>query len=264
MDEKIDSQYRHILQSDAADQLLMLNEKLAFSPFIKKIASHAMDPEESWRVLAIMAEFVEATERLQGYCPAVSIFGSARTPQDHPEYLLAEKIARVLSDAGFSVISGGGPGIMEAANKGAYAGSSASIGLNIQLPNEQHSNQYQDVSQTFRHFFARKYMFVRLASAYVVMPGGFGTLDELAETLTLIQTERAPKMPIFLVGKTYWKGLVAWFKDQLLSNRMISEEDMNLFQIMDDPQEIVEAIFSHYQGHVVSPFLEEYHLFFNI
>ena len=143
---------------------------------------------ESWRIFGIMSEFVEATERLAAIKPAVTLFGSARVPPESKYYALTEQLSRLLSDSGFSVISGGGPGIMEAANKGAFFGKSPSVGLNIQLPHEQKSNPYQDISQTFRHFFARKYMFVRFASAYVVMPGGFGTLDELMEALTLIQT----------------------------------------------------------------------------
>ena len=153
-------------------------------------APELMQSKESWRVFGIMSEFVSATERLRDIHPAVSIFGSARTPHDHPYYQLTEEIARLLSDAGFTVISGGGPGIMEAANKGAFYGKSASVGLNIQLPHEQHNNPYQNISQSFQHFFTRKVMFVKFASAYVVMPGGFGTLDELMEALTLVQTGR--------------------------------------------------------------------------
>ena len=141
--------------------------------------------QESWRAFEIMAEFVEATERLKSITPAVSIFGSARTPVDHPYYKLTEEVARLLSESGFSVISGGGPGIMEAANKGAYLGPSPSVGLNIELPHEQSRNPYQDISQNFQHFFMRKVMFVKYASAYVVMPGGFGTLDEVMEAVTL-------------------------------------------------------------------------------
>ena len=146
----------------------------------------AASARESWRIFGIMSEFVEATERLTAIKPAVTIFGSARIPPGAPYYDLTERIARQLSDAGFAVISGGGPGIMEAANKGAFFGKSPSVGLNIQLPHEQTTNRFQDIQQTFRHFFARKYMFVRFASAYVVMPGGYGTLDELMEALTLI------------------------------------------------------------------------------
>jgi len=161
---------------------------------------------ESWRIFGIMSEFVEATERLAAIKPAVTLFGSARVPPDSKYYTLTEQLARLLSDSGFSVISGGGPGIMEAANKGAFFGKSPSVGLNIQLPHEQKSNPYQDISQTFRHFFARKYMFVRFASAYVVLPGGFGTLDELMEALTLIRTGKARKIPLILVCSDFWGG----------------------------------------------------------
>ena len=154
----------------------------------------------------------------------MSIFGSARTPPDDKYYLLTEQIARQLSDAGFSVISGGGPGIMEAANKGAYFGKSPSVGLNIQLPHEQHNNPYQDISQTFSHFFARKVMFVKFASAYVVMPGGFGTMDELMEALTLVQTGKTRKIPIILVHEPFWRGLVDWFKNTLVAEGMIDPE----------------------------------------
>lgn len=161
---------------------------------------------ESWRVFQIMAEFVEGFEQLANISPSVSFFGSARTPRDHPHYALAEEIARLLSDSGFSVVSGGGPGIMEAANKGAFEGKSTSIGLNIQLPQEQAGNPYQDISLNFRHFFARKVMFVKHASAYVVLPGGFGTLDEMAEILTLVQTGKTRKIPIVLVDSEFWSG----------------------------------------------------------
>ncbi len=213
--------------------------------------------KESWRVFGIMAEFVEATERLNSIQPAVSIFGSARTLPDHPHYKLAEQIARQLSDAGFSVISGGGPGIMEAANKGAYSGKSLSVGLNIQLPHEQHSNAYQDVSQTFRHFFARKYMFVKFATAYVVMPGGFGTLDELMEALTLVQTGKTRKMPIILVCSDFWGGMLDWFRQLLVAENMISAEDMDLVQVIDEPHQVVNAIFQYYETRGFEPSVEE-------
>ncbi len=203
--------------------------------------------KESWRLFGIMAEFVEGTERLDAIQPAVSIFGSARTDPSNPHYQLAERIARQLSDAGFAVISGGGPGIMEAVNKGAYFGKSPSIGLNIQLPHEQHRNAYQDISQTFRHFFARKYMFVKFATAYVVLPGGFGTLDELMEALTLVQTGKTRKMPIILVYSTFWQGLLDWFRNMLVSEGLISQQDMNLIQVIDEPDQIVQAIFQYYE-----------------
>ena len=166
--------------------------------------------QESWHVFQIMSEFVEGFERLSNIAPSVSIFGSARFASNHPYCLLAEQIAKELSDAGFSVVSGGGPGIMEAANKGAYAGRSPSIGLNITLPHEQRANSYQDLSLNFRHFFARKVMLVKYASAYVILPGGYGTLDELSEILTLMQTNKTQQRPVILVKKAFWEGLVNW------------------------------------------------------
>lgn len=202
---------------------------------------------ESWKIFQIMAEFVEGFEKLARIKPSVSIFGSARTPPEHPYYKLTEDIARKLSDAGFSVVSGGGPGIMEAANRGAFAGKSPSIGLNIQLPHEQSANRYQDISLYFRHFFSRKVMFVKYAAAYVVLPGGFGTLDELAEILTLVQTSKTRRIPIILVNSKFWEGLVDWFKARLLVEGMISEPDLDLFKILDKPEDVVEAIFSHYE-----------------
>ena len=219
---------------------------------------------ESWRIFGIMAEFVEATERLKPIRPAVSIFGSARTPADHAYYMLTEDIARRLSDAGFSVISGGGPGIMEAANKGAYFGKSPSVGLNIQLPHEQSGNSYQDISQTFQHFFARKVMFVKFAAAYVVMPGGFGTLDELTEALTLVQTGKIPRIPIILVGSKFWAGFVDWVKTTLVDEGMISPEDIDLMRIIDEPAEVVDAIFSHYEKRGFMPSLAEREIQLNL
>ncbi len=203
--------------------------------------------KEAWRVFGIMSEFVSSTQRLSNIEPAVSIFGSARTPPDHPYYKKTEEIARLLSDAGFSVISGGGPGIMEAANKGAFYGKSPSVGLNIQLPHEQSNNQYQNISQTFQHFFARKVMFVKFASAYVVMPGGFGTLDELMEALTLVQTGKTRRIPIILVCSDYWRGMMDWFRQTLLAEGMMNPEDMDLIQLIDEPGAIVDAIFKHYE-----------------
>lgn len=220
--------------------------------------------QEAWRVLGIMSEFVEASARLSAIRPAVSIFGSARTPPESPYYQLTEDIARQLSDAGFSVISGGGPGIMEAANKGAFAGKSPSVGLNIQLPHEQSANDYQDISQTFRHFFARKYMFVRFASAYVVMPGGFGTLDELLEALTLIQTEKSKKIPIILVCEPFWRGLLDWFKTTLVDEQVISPSDLDLIQVIDKPEEVVEAIFKHYETRGFVPLPSEHEMLLNL
>lgn len=222
------------------------------------------DSREAWRVFGIMAEFVEATERLATVRPAVSIFGSARTKPETEIYQQTEIIARLLSDAGFSVVSGGGPGVMEAANKGAFAGKSLSVGLNIQLPHEQKPNHYQDISQSFRHFFARKYMFVKVATAYVVMPGGFGTLDELLEALTLIQTGKSPRIPIILVGSDFWSGLLDWFRQRLVADRMINADDMNLIQVIDDPQLILKAIFDHYEARGFASLPEEHELLLNL
>ncbi len=223
-----------------------------------------LSARESWRVFEIMAEFVEATERLGPIRPAVSVFGSARVRPDSAYYMLTETISRKLSDAGFSVISGGGPGVMEAANKGAFFGHSPSVGLNIQLPHEQRANPFQDISQSFRHFFARKVMFVKFASAYVVMPGGFGTLDELMEALTLVQTGKTRPIPIILVQSAFWGGLVDWFRARLVEEGMIDPTDLNLLQVIDDPDEVVAAIFSHYETRGFEPSPQEQEILFNL
>ncbi|WP_035383171.1 TIGR00730 family Rossman fold protein [Ferriphaselus sp. R-1] len=220
--------------------------------------------KEAWRVFGIMSEFVAATERLSAIQPAVSIFGSARTKPDHAYYRTTEEIARLLSDAGFAVISGGGPGIMEAANKGAFYGRSPSVGLNIQLPHEQHTNPYQNVSHTFQHFFSRKVMFVKFASAYVVMPGGFGTLDELMEALTLVQTGKTRRIPIILVGSKFWGGMMQWIRDSLLTEGMIAPEDMDLVQLIDEPEAVVDAIFKHYETRGFEPSAAEREMQLNL
>ena len=215
-------------------------------------------------MLGIMAEFVEATERLAPIRPAVSIFGSARLAPDHPYYIQAENVARLLSDAGFSVISGGGPGIMEAASKGAFHGKSPSVGLNIRLPQEQQSNAFQDISLTFRHFFARKVMFVKFAAAYVVLPGGFGTLDELMEALTLIQTRKSRRIPLILMNAAYWQGLLDWFRERLVAEGMIAAGDLDLLQVLDEPEQVVDAIFKHYEGRGFGPLPHEHELLLNL
>ena len=217
----------------------------------------SMLARESWKVFQIMGEFVEGFERLARIKPSVSIFGSARTPKNSPHYQLTVEIARHLSDAGFAVVSGGGPGIMEAANKGAQQGKSPSIGLNIQLPAEQGANEYQDISLYFRHFFSRKVMFVKYASAYVVMPGGFGTLDELAEMITLVQTNKSRKIPIILVHRPFWQGLLDWFEKTLVEEGTISAEDMDLMQVLDTPDEVVNAIFDYYEARGFEPTRKE-------
>jgi len=203
---------------------------------------------ESWHLWGIISEFVESAERLSEIRPAVSIFGSARLSEESPVYRQAMRIARKLSDAGFAVISGGGPGVMEAANRGAFDGRSPSVGLNIELPFEQHGNAYQDIALRFRHFFARKVAFVKYAAAYVVMPGGFGTLDELFEALTLIQTRKGRSMPIVLVGSDFWSGLLGWMNDTLVARGMIGAADVGLMKLVDDDDAVVEAIFDFYEA----------------
>jgi hypothetical protein len=234
------------------------------TPLASEITEKAWSAREAWRVFEIMAEFVEATERLAPIRPAVSIFGSARALPGHPYYELTERIARLLSDAGFSVISGGGPGVMEAANKGAFFGRSPSVGLNIQLPHEQHGNPYQDISQTFRHFFARKVMFVKFASAYVVMPGGYGTLDELTEALTLVQTAKTRRIPIILVHEPFWRGLLDWLRNTLVAGGMIDHADLDLIRVIDEPSEVVEAIFGHYEKRGFEPSPQEREIQLNL
>ena len=233
-----------------------MNEKTQKQSLARPGDSSALS-RESWKIFQIVAEFVEGFERLSKIAPSVSIFGSARTPTDHPYYQLTETIARELSDAGFTVVSGGGPGIMEAANKGAHAGKSPSVGLNIFLPHEQAGNPFQDITLNFRHFFSRKVMFVKYASAYVVLPGGFGTLDELAEILTLVQTGKSRKIPIILVQSDFWQGLLDWFKQSLLANNTISASDLDLIQVIDDPSQVVTAIFDYYEGRNFEPSTEE-------
>jgi len=201
----------------------------------------------SWQMFTIMAEFIEATEYLSEIRPAISIYGSARLKPESPYYQLTIEIAQKFSDAGFAVISGGGPGIMEAANKGAHAGKSPSVGLNIELPHEQSGNQWQDISLRFRHFFTRKVTFVKNSDAVVVMPGGFGTLDELAEVLTLIQTKKSRHVPIVLVGAEFWAGLLDWFKNTLLTNGVISPKDLDLMQVIDDPDQVLDAVLRFYE-----------------
>ena len=208
----------------------------------------AKKARESWHMLTIMAEFIDATERLAEVRPAVSIFGSARIKPDNPYYEKCVDTARRLSDAGLAVISGGGPGIMEAANKGAFEGESSSVGLNIELPHEQTSNAWQNISINFRHFFARKVAFVKYADAYVVFPGGFGTLDELFEALTLIQTGKSRRIPLILVGTTFWRGLFDWFRERLVADGMIAAKDLDLVQMIDEPANVVEAIFAFYEA----------------
>lgn len=205
---------------------------------------------ETWRVFRIMSEFVEGFESLREVGPAVSIFGSARTRRTDWAYLTTVKVAETLSRCGFSVISGGGPGIMEAANRGAKRGKGLSIGLNIQLPKEQKPNRYVDKSLHFRHFFARKVMFVKYAAGYVIMPGGFGTLDEFFEALTLIQTGKIRRFPVVMMGRRYWGGLIRWMESTLVSEGTISPEELKLFYLTDDPAEAARHIIQFYKERV--------------
>jgi len=198
---------------------------------------------DSWRMFRIMSEFVDGFDAMSAIeIPAVTIYGSARTPVEHEYYLLAEKIAAGLAVSGYSVITGGGPGIMEAANKGAAEADGVSVGLNIDLPHEQDPNPYSNFPLNFKYFFVRKVMFMKYSAGFVCMPGGFGSLDELFEALTLIQTERIKPFPIVLVGSDFWAGLVDWIKDKLLGAGNISPEDISLFRVLDDADEVVNYL----------------------
>ncbi len=211
---------------------------------------------DSWRVFKIISELVEGFEKLARIGPCVSIFGSARTHHNDKYYRLAEDIAYKLTKNGYGVITGGGPGIMEAANKGARRGEGKSVGVNIDLPFEQKPNQYIDSDKliTFDHFFVRKVMFMKYAQGFIVLPGGFGTFDELFEALTLIQTRKIGKFPIILVGKKYWSGLIAWIKsDVLAEEHNISPEDLDIFNLVDTSDEAVDNIVSFYSRYLLSP-----------
>lgn len=198
--------------------------------------------KDSWRMFRIMAEFVEGFEALSSCHPAVSIFGSTRVKPENEIYQKAERIGQLLAEQGFCVITGGGPGVMEAANKGAAEAGGKSIGLNIELPFEQKPNPYANLTLSFRYFFVRKVMFVKYAVAYVILPGGFGTMDELLESITLIQTHKIKPFPVILVGSDYWKGFLDWIKEVVLKKGMISTIDLEILQLIDDPSEVVKTI----------------------
>lgn len=211
---------------------------------------------DSWAVFKIMSEFVEGYERMAKIGPCVSIFGSARTKENHKYYKLAEETAFLLTQNHYGVITGGGPGIMEAGNKGAHRGGGTSVGLNIDLPFEQHYNPYIDADKmlNFDYFFVRKVMFVKYAQGFIVLPGGFGTLDELFEAITLIQTHKTGKFPVILVGKEYWQGLIDWVKKVVLEQENnISPDDINLLKVVDTAQQAVDAINEFYDRHRLSP-----------
>lgn len=211
---------------------------------------------DSWAIFKIMGEFVNGYEKLSKIGPCVSIFGSARTKPNDKYYLLAEEIAQKIVEHGYGVITGGGPGIMEAGNKGAHIGGGTSVGLNIELPFEQHDNPYidSDKSLDFDYFFVRKVMFVKYSQGFVVMPGGFGTLDELFEAMTLIQTKKIERFPIILVGKEFWEGLFDWVKSTLLEKfNNISENDMDLFHLVDSSEEVLNILDNFYKESRLSP-----------
>ena len=210
---------------------------------------------DSWAIFKIMGEFVNGFEKMSRIGPCVSIFGSARVREGHPYYDLAVKISQKIAEAGYGVITGGGPGIMEAGNKGANLAGGTSVGLNIDLPFEQHDNPYidDDKSLDFDYFFVRKVMFVKYSQGFVVMPGGFGTLDEFFEALTLIQTHKIHTFPIILVGTDFWKGLMEWIKDTLVEAGNISPKDLDLIKLVDTEDEVVEIIDAFYKGRTLSP-----------
>ncbi len=200
---------------------------------------------DPWRALRILSEFVEGFDAMAAVGPAVTVFGSARTRPEDPLYELGRTVGRRLAEAGYAVITGGGPGTMEAANRGCQEGGGLSVGCNIELPHEQGLNPYVDLGVEFRYFFARKTMFVKYAEAFVILPGGFGTMDELFEALTLIQTEKVRHFPVVLMGRSYWSGLLDWISNTLLAAGTVSERDMGLLQVTDDPDEVVRIISAH-------------------
>lgn len=210
---------------------------------------------DMWRIFRIMSEFVDGFEKMSSLGPCVSVFGSARTPPDHPYYQMGVEVGRRLVERNYGVITGGGPGIMEAANKGAHEAGGVSVGLNIVIPHEQAANPYVDRDKliNFNHFFVRKVMFVKYAQGFIVLPGGFGTLDEFFESLTLIQTGKSTRFPIILMGSDFWSGMVNWLHDQVLAAGNISPDDPNLFTLTDDPVEAVEIIDAFYKEHALTP-----------
>ncbi|QQU02453.1 TIGR00730 family Rossman fold protein [Myroides odoratus] len=232
------------------------NEEEKIQEKFKQKSWTEIKTNDSWGIFKIMSEFVNGYEKMGRIGPCISIFGSARTKKEDPYYKLAEEIAFKVSKAGYGVITGGGPGIMEAGNKGAHLGQGVSVGLNIELPFEQHFNPYIDSDKNiqFDYFFVRKVMFVKYSQGFVVMPGGFGTLDELFEAITLIQTKKIAKFPIILVGTDFWGGMLEWIKNVLLAKySTISPEDMNLIQLVDTADEVVERIDAFYKKYTLKP-----------
>jgi len=232
------------------------NEDKKLREKLKQKTWNEVKTNDSWAIFKIMSEFVDGYEKLSRIGPCVSVFGSARTKPEDKYYKLAESISYKLTQSGYGVITGGGPGIMEAGNKGARRGGGVSVGLNIELPFEQHDNPYIDSDKNleFDYFFVRKVMFVKYAQGFVAMPGGFGTLDELFEAITLIQTKKIGKFPIILVGTEFWNGVMDWIKKTLLDKyKNVSEKDLDLFKIVDSADEVIEIINNFYKKHHLSP-----------
>lgn len=234
---------------------LGLNEEERIREAITPKSWNEIMTSDSWEVFKIMAEFVEGFEKMGRIGPCVSIFGSARTHSSNRYYKLAEEIAYLLTKKGFGIISGGGPGIMEAANKGAHFGGGKSVGLNIELPFEQSSNPFIDPDKliTFDYFFVRKVMFMKYAQGYIVLPGGFGTMDELFEAITLVQTHKTVRFPIVLVSKDYWTGLLDWIKNQMLAEMNVNEADLDIFSIVETATEAVDIIEKYYNKYALKP-----------
>lgn len=232
-----------------------LNEEDRIREAITPKSWNEIMTSDSWEVFKIMAEFVEGFEKLGRIGPCVSIFGSARTHPSDRYYKLAEEIAYLLTKKGFGVISGGGPGIMEAANKGAHFGGGKSVGLNIELPFEQSSNQFIDPDKLmiFDYFFVRKVMFMKYSQGYIVLPGGYGTMDELFEAITLVQTHKTVRFPIVLVSKEYWQGLIDWIKNKMLAETNINAADLDIFSLVDTADEVVEIIEKYYNKYALKP-----------
>lgn len=233
----------------------MTNEDKQIREKFKQKTWNEIKTNDSWAIFKIMAEFVEGFERLGKIGPCVTIFGSARAKSDQEYYKLAENIAYKLTIHGYGIVTGGGPGIMEAGNKGAHRGKGISVGLNIELPFEQHDNPYidGDKSLNFDYFFVRKVMFMKYSQGFVVMPGGFGTMDELFEAITLIQTKKIGRFPIILVGRKYWSGLVEWIKNTLMPEGAVSPDDLDLISIVDTDDEVLEVIDTFYKKYSLSP-----------
>jgi uncharacterized protein (TIGR00730 family) len=225
----------------------MASQKKRTRKMRSRVQNDDFTSEEPWRVFRIMGEFVEGFEALSKVGSAISIFGSSRSARGSKYYKLAEKIAYLLVKEGYTIITGAGPGIMEAANKGAMAAKGESIGLNIEVPIIQKPNRYITTLLAFRYFFCRKVMFAKYSKAFVILPGGFGTMDELFEALTLVQTKRVPSLPIIIVGKQYWSGLIDWAKKNMLEDQCISRSDLKIFKIVDNPEEVVKIVRKFYR-----------------